>query len=194
MPVSLAFRRRLLAAGLLAGLPRAAPGADETARFDSTLLVATPALGEGLFARTVILAAGTPRGEVIGLILNRPSPEPLPDWAVPRERPERVSGVQRGGPLAPDQLFALAEGGVPGEGSLAVGPTLRLAAGARAVRAAVGASVGRVRLFRGYAGWAAGQLAREMAGGFWQPRAVDPDLVYAAAPDTLWQQLGGGAA
>ena len=194
MPVSSPCRRRLLCGGLLAGLAVHAAGAEETARFDSTLLVATPALGEGLFARTVILAAGTPRGEVVGLILNRPTPEPLPDWAVPRERPGRVSGVQRGGPLAPDQLFALAEGSFAVEGSLAVGTNLRLLTGARAVRAGLGSASGRVRLYRGYAGWAPGQLAGEMAGGFWRPRELEADQVFSAVPDTLWQQLGGGAA
>ena len=55
MPVSSPCRRRLLCGGLLAGLAVHAAGAEETARFDSTLLVATPALGEGLFARTVTI-------------------------------------------------------------------------------------------------------------------------------------------
>ena len=167
--------------------------ADEAARFSSTLLVATAALAEGFFARTVILAAGTPRGEVIGLVLNRPSPEPLPAWAATRERPERVSGVLFGGPLAPDRLFAFAEGGLPGETSLPVAPSLRLVAGDAAVRAAIGASSGRVRIYRGYAGWAPGQLAAEMAGGFWKAAAIEPDQVFSAAPGSLWQQLGGGA-
>ncbi|HZY07442.1 MAG TPA: YqgE/AlgH family protein, partial [Ilumatobacteraceae bacterium] len=47
--------------------------------------------------------------------------------------------------------------------------------------------VGRVRLFRGYAGWAAGQLDGEIAAGAWMVFDALRDDVFHPDPEDLWR-------
>ena len=46
-----------------------------------------------------------------------------------------------------------------------------------------------LRLFIGYAGWAPGQLDYEMARGSWRVLPATGELVFAEAPEKLWQRL-----
>jgi len=45
------------------------------------------------------------------------------------------------------------------------------------------------RVYSGYAGWAAGQLETELSGGAWYLLNGDPDLLFEARPDDLWENL-----
>jgi putative transcriptional regulator len=47
----------------------------------------------------------------------------------------------------------------------------------------------RVRFFNGYAGWAPGQLALELAGGGWYVLNADANTVFRDNMDTLWEEL-----
>jgi putative transcriptional regulator len=46
----------------------------------------------------------------------------------------------------------------------------------------------RARVFLGYAGWAPGQLEREIAEGSWLVVPVDPALVFEESHERVWEQ------
>lgn len=156
----------------------------------SALLVASPSLEGGMFARSVVLVMRTPVDETIGVILNQPQD---PSWPAEFASPDaagRVPGVYRGGPLSPGAYFALAESAGAPDGTLAAAQGVRFAAGAANVKRLIAAAAeGRIKLFRGYAGWAPGQLADEVAAGAWSARVPDADLLFDADPATLWRRL-----
>lgn len=174
-------RRRLLAA-LLAGCVLPARAAGEGV--EAVLLAASTGITATMFAKSVVLAARAPGGETVGLILNQPLD------AVPPATLAAGGPAFRGGPLANRAWFALAEAPAEGAGLLAMGGGIAMAAGDSAAARLIAASgAGRKRLFRGYAGWAPGQLGDEVRGGFWIARAVEADLVFDTDPATLWSRL-----
>jgi putative transcriptional regulator len=150
--------------------------------------VATPALEEPNFARTIVLLLEHGDEGAFGLVLNRPSDVPLgeavPAWISTASAPA-VMFV--GGPVGPDQAIGLArvavveavEGCAPLFGDLA---TVDLA------RQPGGIPVEELRVFVGYAGWGAGQLEGEIATGSWF--VVDADAgadPFFPRPDDLWR-------
>lgn len=161
------------------------------------LVVATPQLGDPNFARTVVLLLrADPDDGALGLVLNRPTgtevAEVLPHWARLAAEPDTVF---QGGPVQPEAAICLGRGrpggpavtsfaalsGVPG-GSLG---TVDLDAAPEDVRVAVS----EIRLFAGYAGWAAGQLEGEVAEGAWWVLDALPADAFAVQPELLWRQV-----
>src|SRR3954452_20038777 len=72
------------------------------------LLVATPALLDPNFERSVVLLLDTDEDGALGVVLNRPSTVPvgeiLPDWGRLAQSPEVLF---RGGPVATDSALAV---------------------------------------------------------------------------------------
>ena len=184
--------RAALATLLGAGLVRHAVAQGVAQR--TALLVATPNLKGSMFERSVVAVAQAPDGNTIGLILNRPGEgTPPPELASP-DAGVQGARVFVGGPLAAQAFFALAEGASAVDGAFALVEGVQLAAGSAAVRRLFGAAgAGRRKLFRGYAGWADGQLAQEINGGFWTPRPLAPDLLFDPAPEAMWERLSAAA-
>ena len=153
-------------------------------------MLASATLTGSLFAQSVVLVTRTPTGEAIGLILNRRA-----NGGVPPEPPlpgegEAAAHIFRGGPLATGSYFALVETDSAVADTIEVVHGIRLGAGISHVRRLLlGAGAGRRRIFNGYAGWAPGQLADELGGGFWSARHVNADVVFDPAPDSLWERL-----
>ncbi|MEP7054638.1 MAG: YqgE/AlgH family protein [Actinomycetota bacterium] len=154
------------------------------------LLVATPALIDPNFARSVILLLEHGDNGAVGLVLNRPSEtavgEVLPEWSTHAADP---SVVYVGGPVSPDGAICL--GRSLGRGVLGVDPwtffdgnvgTVDLTAGPEAVPGEA-----EVRIFAGYAGWGAEQLAVEIEIGSWYVVDGGVDDVFCADPDLLWR-------
>jgi len=150
------------------------------------LLIASPALHD-YFHRAVVLVLEHNEEGAMGVILNRVSEttvaEAVPDLA------ELAGGdelVRMGGPVSPQAVVALGEFQQPFEpvvGSVALIDPDDPAP-----------EVARLRVYAGYAGWAAGQLDSELEQEAW--------IVEPAAPDDpfhegdLWpvalQRKGGG--
>ncbi len=157
------------------------------------LLVASTALNEPTFVRTVIYLLEHDGGGTVGVVLNRPSHTPvgqvLPDWQDAVSEPSVIFG---GGPVMPDGALCLAQlkGRHANEG-----PGVRRVAGALATVdldgnvAAVQESTSRLRVFAGHSGWAPGQLADEMDAGSWYVVDGLLDDAFTAAPATLWRQV-----
>jgi putative transcriptional regulator len=156
---------------------------DELTSLRGQLLVATPALLDPNFARTVVLVAEHGEAGAMGLVLNRPS-ETLVADAVPElasltgdEEPLYV-----GGPVATDAVLALAEVDDPDDASeLVVGDVGFVQDPDVAAR--------RGRVFVGYAGWSAGQIEAELVEQSWIVVPAEPDDVFSHEPDELWSRV-----
>jgi putative transcriptional regulator len=166
---------------------------------NGTLLVASPALTDANFARTVVLVLRNDDNGTLGVVLNRPTNiEPAAVF------PELKDGVGaypgrlfRGGPVSPTQLLLLVRGLAAATVSTPeildkVFLTIDLDSLPDMVRLADGTN--DLRLFAGHAAWVPGQLAAELRAGGWQVMAGTADLVFHANPAELWSELEGRGA
>ena len=155
------------------------------------LLVATPALEEAPFNRTVVLVLEHGEEGALGLVLNRPSDmeldEPLPRWEPLAAHPPVVFW---GGPVDPEAAICLARVRhqiedrtwkpiVDGLGTLDI----------ERDPDDIGQRVEEMRLFVGYAGWGAGQLEGEIASGAWFVVEARPGDALSTEPDELWRTV-----
>ena len=165
---------------------------DDGTSLRGSLLVATPALLDPNFARTVVLVAEHGEEGAMGVVLNRPSETSVGD-AVPElaslagdEQPLFV-----GGPVARDAVLALAEVDDPEDAS-------ELVLGDIGFVQDPDVAARRGRVFLGYAGWEAGQIESELVEQSWIVVAAEPDDVFSDEPDDLWSRVlrrqGGGLA
>lgn len=159
------------------------------------LVVATPVLTDPSFARTVVLLLQADADDgALGLVLNRPSGtvvgEVLPDWAPLAAEPDTVFV---GGPVSPQSAICLGQArlGVLPLPSFAVlenQPTLGTV-DLDATPEQLAPVVRQVRVYAGYAGWAAGQLESEVAEGAWFVLDALPADGFAGRPELLWRDV-----
>ena len=153
------------------------------------LLVATPPLVDANFDRSVVLMVDHDEEGAVGVVLNRPGaqslPEPLDRWGDLLSPP---TVLFHGGPVSPEALLALGSArNRDSETALIAGHIRSVDLSADPVLA--GADLNGVRVFSGYSGWGAGQLEGELAAGAWiVVDAVDGDLL-DDDPDTLWRRV-----
>lgn len=152
------------------------------------LLLATPALDDPNFDRSVVYVMEHSADGAVGVVLNQPTEESaidgLESWMDLTTPP---SVVFNGGPVQFDALIALAELHGPREDAWsAILPDLGSVDLAREP-IDVADEIGRVRMFRGYAGWAPGQLDSELIAGAWMVFDAQRDDVFHVDPDDLWR-------
>jgi len=154
------------------------------------LLVATPPLGDPNFDRTVVYVLDHHAGGAVGVVLNHVSTEDeidgLEAWV---SRLSPPAAVFIGGPVELDALIGLAMGDdriddAWGELNRDVG-TVDLALDPDHVAS----RITRLRIFRGYAGWSAGQLDAEIDLGAWMVFDAEIDDVFTDRPDLLWRRV-----
>jgi putative transcriptional regulator len=150
---------------------------DESLR--GRLLIAAPSLFD-YFRRTVVLVLEHTEDGAMGVVLNRLSETPVAD-AVPALAGLAPEGelVRFGGPVAPQSVVALGEFADPSE----AGTTVVGSLGTLDPEAA-NASLRRLRVYAGYAGWAPGQLDGELEEGAWIVADADPDDPFR--DDDIW--------
>ncbi len=129
----------------------------------------------------------------VGVVLNRPTDEeitgPLERW-LPHQSDPAV--LFYGGPVEPDALIALANTTEPVDAShdemSRVSDTIA-SADLSTDPVFLTNLISKLRVFRGYAGWAPGQLNAELSDGAWIVVDSDPDDIFSAHPDDLWRQV-----
>jgi putative transcriptional regulator len=147
------------------------------------LLIASPSMPD-YFHRTVVLVVEHSAAGAFGLILNRPS-ETTVGEASP-ELAELIGGdhlIHVGGPVQPNAITAIGEHPDP-------------SAATKLVVSSVGMvdlddppELGRLRVFAGYAGWAAGQLDGELDQEAWIVAEAHPDDPFRVGD--LWPEVLG---
>ena len=155
------------------------------------LLVASPALEDPNFDRTVILVLDHDEDGALGVVLNRRSEVPVGDaasgWSDLVADPPVVFG---GGPVEPDAVVALGRTAArvgADDGGLLDDHVRLVDLGADPVLEQL--ELRSVRVFAGYAGWAPGQLEVELLQGAWFAVDAEPGDVFTAAPSELWHAV-----
>jgi putative AlgH/UPF0301 family transcriptional regulator len=161
-----------------------------------SLLVAMPALTDPTFAGTVVYVLDHSDSGTLGVVLGRPSQveirDVLPGWCDLAVDP---AVFHVGGPCETDTALCLATS--PLTDPPADTPLRRVVGNVYLVDldsdpAELTGQITGLRVFAGYAGWSAGQLAGEIAEGAWACVSGRPDDVLgeAAGPD-LWRSVMG---
>ena len=179
--------RWLLLALLFAALPGQAQDAKGA---NGVFLVASPGLVDPNFRESVVLVTHMPDGGSIGFIVNRRGERSLADILPENETLKRYTEpLYLGGPVEASGLFAMLRTRKAPPGALQVLDEVAFAMEPAVLEQVLRAPPGRVRFFNGYAGWAPGQLASELARGGWRVVHADADTVFRSDMDTLWEEL-----
>ena len=160
-----------------------------------SLLVASPALLDPNFHRTVVFVCAQERGEegggTFGVVLNRPLEadvlDHLPQW---RHRASSPAVIFEGGPVGRDGALGLGRIGdaPPAEGWTAVTDRVGLLDLGRSPEE-LGEALEQVRVFSGHAGWGVGQLEAEIAAQDWFVVDSEPGDPFTREPDRLWREV-----
>ncbi len=150
------------------------------------LLIASPALGDPNFARTVVLVGVHNADGAMGVVLNRPSSVTVGD-AVPQLRSavEELEPVYVGGPVQPSSVVCVAEFVEPSAAELLILGRIGFPAPDTDAEALTEATLRR-RVFAGYAGWGEGQLDAELSSGDWITAPATPEDVFTELSEQLW--------
>jgi putative transcriptional regulator len=181
-------RQLLLIAVLLAAMP---PVSAQTEKIpNGVFLVATPALTDPNFRKSVVLVTQAPNGTTVGFIINRPGTRSLAQILPDNEAFKRFTEpLFLGGPVDAQGLFAMFRAREKPQGALGVLGDVSFAMDPAVVEKLMHAPPEQLRFFNGYAGWAPGQLAAELDRGGWYVLNADADTVFRRNMDTLWEEL-----
>ena len=152
------------------------------------LLVASPALLDPNFHRTVVLITEHSDDGAAGLVLNRPSLVEVAA-AVPQleELVDEDEQVWVGGPVQPEAVLVLGEFVDPDDAEVPLFESLGFPS-LEDPEEIVPATTRR-RVFAGYAGWGAGQLEEEIANEDWILEPALADDAFTEQPDDLWHDV-----
>jgi putative transcriptional regulator len=153
------------------------------------LLIASPALIDPNFRRTVVLVVAHDEEGAVGLVLNRRTDKEVAE-AVP-ELAELVppgAVVSIGGPVQAEAVVVLAEWDDPDEAGAIVFEDVGLMS-SEAESDEVAAATRRVRVFAGYAGWGGGQLEAELDEPSWIVEPAGTEDVFGEDEGDLWSSV-----
>ena len=175
-------------------MPGAQPIPPQEGFLTGQLLVAMPSMADPRFAQSVIyVCAHTPEG-AMGLVVNRPIVKPsfddlLKQLDVAPIPPMRRIRLCAGGPVENGRGFVLHTVDWTGDGSLRVNDTMALTASLDVLKAIAGGGGPREGLLAlGYAGWAAGQLDKEIQDNAWLSVPASETLLFDEGHDTKWNR------
>ena len=160
-----------------------------------SLLISQPFLGDPNFERSVVLMCRDSKGEgSFGLILNRPTNLTLNDVLdLPLGDKSPAAGIPLylGGPVEQNTLhFVHRRADVPDATDLGDdvywGGDFHVLLGLLTTGAVSGDDV---RLYVGYSGWSAGQLAAEKEAGSWITHPASAGKVFTLTTDAFWRDI-----
>jgi putative transcriptional regulator len=150
------------------------------------LLLASPALQDPNFTRTVVLIGLHTADGAMGVVLNRPSEVTVGDAVPQLERAVTAhEPIYIGGPVRPSSIVFLAEFVDPSPAGLLVLGRIGFP-GPDADIDELTEAIARGRVFAGFAGWGEGQLDAEIEQGDWIAHSALPDDVFTELPEELW--------
>jgi putative transcriptional regulator len=158
---------------------------------EAMLLVAHPAFRDLEYRQTVLIAAPSPSGGHVGVILNRPTRRSLSSLFPEHEPSKRVAEpVFYGGPFSRGALVArVRSDAAPGTGTVPLMKSLHLAFRANTIDHVIEATPNEARYFVGYVGWRPGELKGEIDRGLWSVLNAEVDTVFRKDTENLWEEL-----
>jgi len=158
------------------------------------LLVATNEIADPRFAETVVYIVKHDATGTLGLIINRPVTEGALDdllkgFGVNAKNPQGDIVIHFGGPVSPRQGFLLHSNDVMLNESIRVDDDIAMTSDVKMIEAIAAGKGPRQYLFTlGYAGWAPGQLAGEIAAASWFTIPGDKGLIFGKDAERKWRQ------
>jgi putative transcriptional regulator len=156
------------------------------------LLVATELIRGDIFVQTVVLLLHYDETGAAGIVVNRPTEVALDEVLEDRHEYSDYGGrMYWGGPVQMNSIRALMQTDTPPKGAERIIGSVYLVPFNEDLRKTLG-DASRLHFFIGYAGWAPGQLDRELAIGSWHVLPASDDIVFAEDPAQLWRRLAPG--
>jgi putative transcriptional regulator len=155
-------------------------------------LVASRGLSDANFAETVILLVDYHSRGAVGLIINRPSEVRLAKvWPDMAGLQQRTDTVYIGGPVEKSRMVLLIRSSSPLDDAKQVIEDIQVSSNRKLFERLVDRAdtAERFRVYAGYAGWAPGQLEREVERGDWHVLPADAETVFDKAPADIWPEL-----
>jgi len=155
-----------------------------------SLLIASPEITHGIFARSVVLVCEHSPSGSFGLIVNKPLHVDLPDDLIDIASAANPHVYMRaGGPIQPNQMMLLHS--YPGlDQTLKVCDNVFLGGDLDFLQETLSQKEGPfVLLCFGYAGWGPGLLERDFINGAWILSPASSQYVFEHPPEKLWQQI-----
>lgn len=153
------------------------------------ILIAHPQMLKPEFKQTVVLVMAHMGQNAVGVILNKPMPMPLsqffPDDLSAKKHNEPVFF---GGPLSGQVYTFIVKSESKPTPTLPIIENHWLGADSALLKQLLVSSES-VRIFKGYSGWAPGQLEAEINHGIWYIIPARADILLHNKPSSLWQDL-----
>lgn len=159
---------------------------------NAIFLVAKRELADPNFRETVVLVTHPPQGGPWGVIINRPLDhrlsEVLPDYESLKGRKDVLFF---GGPVTREGLVFLVRSPKAPPGATAVLRDVFFTSDTDLIDSLLKRPdpTRDLRVFSGHAGWAPGQLEREIARGGWHVIPADAETVFDKDPALVWPEL-----
>ncbi|MBF0560245.1 MAG: YqgE/AlgH family protein [Nitrospirae bacterium] len=151
-------------------------------------LIANKNIGDPRFRETVIFLISLDERGAMGVIINRPTKITIPQ-ALPGMESNDL--VYAGGPVALNQLLILVRfGSQPGK-AFHLFDSVYITSDTSDLGQLINEpkGEGRFRVYAGYAGWAPGQLEREIARSDWLTTEADSALIFDKPASSVWREL-----
>lgn len=168
---------------------------DDDGHLTGTLLVAMPAMQDPRFAHSVIYLCAHSREGAMGIVVNQvvdniTLPNVIGQLGI---EASRLSGddalVHFGGPVETSRGFVLHSPDYVLDSTLVIDDSFALTATVDVLKAIADGSGPARRFFAlGYAGWAPGQLDREIQENGWLTVPADQELVFSSEHETKWNR------
>jgi len=156
------------------------------------VLIAMPHMTDPYFRRSVVLICAHDASGAMGVIINKPlrqgaNTELQAEIHLPTDLRETFKEIYFGGPVSLERGFILHSADFESATSLQVNSELSLSSDQQtleAIKAQAGPA--HYRFLLGYAGWAAGQLGRDMENGHWLFHEVDIQFIFELPDEEKW--------
>jgi putative transcriptional regulator len=177
---------------------RESHGSDRATRDDVDMstkgrhLLASPALTDPNFDRTVVFMLEHGDEGALGVVINRPSELPvagtIDDW---KDLAPEPSVIFVGGPVSASSVIAIAT--MPTDETSRHWNVVALGLGTVDLDSDPSEVPGieKVRMFAGYASWAPGQLDTELLDDAWIVVDAEAEDIHVTDPDELWWRVVG---
>ena len=152
------------------------------------LLIASPALSDPNFARSVVLMTEHSEDGAMGIVLNRPADTEARELMPALGEIANDDPLFIGGPVQPHAVVLLAEFADPSAAAWIVVADVGLAS-ADADFEELGEAVRRGRFYAGYSGWGPGQLEAELELESWIVEPPLPSELFPDDPEALWSEV-----
>ncbi|MCB1728747.1 MAG: YqgE/AlgH family protein [Gammaproteobacteria bacterium] len=165
----------------------------ETASLKNQLLIAMPNLQDPNFSRTVTYICEHGEHGAMGIVLNRPTDLRLADVLRHMEIEGGLGAageqiVYLGGPVEEERGFVLHSHTAPWSSTLAINDDISITTSRDILEAmARGGGPDLTLVALGYAGWAAGQLEREMQDNAWLSGPADQSILFELPAERRWE-------